>query len=213
MGVRRYKGREFGFSISLPAHPLVQVVQSTFIRPAIDKSSDTGAPAPLLQRPLVPESGTRALEFHFSSFDQVERICVRKEVIGGLPGMVDPLLNEGSRLRGDGVAMIHGQLPEAAHRPGANFLQGKICGPFVETCLMLGDKVVMVSKPGELTLYESAAPCITSENSRAWVRSSLCCSESCRSPDVPTGLGVGGFAVQCQERERLLASDLDAIPE
>ena len=99
---------------------------------------------------MIPESGTRALEFPFPAFNQVERICVRKEVIGGPPGMVDPLLNEKSCLRGDGVAMIHGQLPEAAHRPGANFLQGKICDPFIETCLMLGDKAFMVSKSGEL---------------------------------------------------------------
>ena len=82
----------------------------------------------------------------------------RKEVIGGPPGMVDPLLNEKSCLRGDGVAMIHGQLPEAAHRPGANFLQGKICDPFIETCLMLGDKAFMVSKSGELNVIRERRP-------------------------------------------------------
>src|SRR5690606_1039986 len=151
-------------------------------------------PAPLLERPLVPESGTRALEFHFSSFDQGERICVRKEVIGGPPGMVDPLLNEESRFRGDGVAMIHGQLPEAAHRPGANFLQGKICGPFIETCLMLGDKVFMVSKPGELNVVRERRsmhhlreqPCMGQEFFMLFGKAAVVLM-------FPWSLGVGGF--------------------
>ena len=31
-------------------------------------------------------------------------------------------------------------------------VQGKICDPFIETCLMLGDKAFMVSKSGELNV-------------------------------------------------------------
>ena len=115
--MQRYKGSgSLGLAFLLPVHSLVQVVQKHFhIRPSIDESSNAGVPAPLLERPLILESGTRPLKFHFSSFDQGKRFGIRKEAAGGLPCMVDPLLNEGSRLRGDGVAMIHGQLPKAAH--------------------------------------------------------------------------------------------------
>ena len=115
--------------------------------------------------------------------------------------MVDPLLNEKSRLRGDGVAMIHGQLPEAAHRPGANLLQGKIRGPFVETCLMLGDKVFMVSKPGELNVVRERRsmhhlreqPCMGQEFFMLFGKAAVVRM-------FPWSLGFGGFAVQCQER-------------
>ena len=106
--MQRYKGSgSLGSAFLLPVHPLVQIVQKQLhIGPPIGESADARASAPLLKRPLVPESGTRALEFHFPTFDQGERFGVRKEAAGGLPGMVNPLLNEGFRLRGDGVAMI-----------------------------------------------------------------------------------------------------------
>ena len=115
--MQRYKGSgSLDSTFFLPIHALGHVVQKHLhVRPPVDESPNTGVPTPLLERSLISEPGARTLEFNFPSFDQVQCLGIGKEVLGGLPAMVDPLLNKRSRLKCDGMAMVHGQLPEATH--------------------------------------------------------------------------------------------------
>lgn len=98
--MRRYIGcGSLGSAFLLPVQALMQIPQKYLhIRPPIDEFPYTRITTPLLKRPLVSEPGTRSFESHFPFFYQVERLCVRKEDGRGFSGMVDPLLNKGSRL-------------------------------------------------------------------------------------------------------------------
>jgi len=108
--MQRYTGfGSLGLALPPPIDALVQVVQKHFhIWPPVNESAYTGGAPPLLERPLVSESGSRTFEFHFPLFYEVKRVDVRQELFRPLSNMINPLLNKKPCLRGDNVTMIYG---------------------------------------------------------------------------------------------------------